>query len=104
MEVTYGIASRKEAGASAKRLLGRTGGPWGMENQLPSVRDVALGEDGCRVRKGSAPQVRAAVRNAVIRRLAGVEADGRAAALRRRNNHPQEAPGPSRSPRALNSE
>ncbi len=55
------------------------------------MRDVTLGEDGCRVRKGSAPQVLAAVRNAVIHLLAGVEADSRAAASRRLNSHPEEA-------------
>jgi len=52
---------------------------------------VTLGEDGCRVRKGAAPQVLAAVRNAVLHLLAGVEADSRAAAIRRLNNHPEEA-------------
>jgi hypothetical protein len=57
---------------------------------LHYVRDVTLGEDGCRVRKGAAPQVLAAVRNAVIHLLAGVEADSRAAAIRRLN-HPEEA-------------
>jgi hypothetical protein len=35
--------------------------------------------------------VLAAVRNAVIHLLAGVEADSRAAAIRRLNNHPEEA-------------
>ena len=37
------------------------------------------------------PQVLAAVRNSVIHLLAGVEADSRAAAIRRLNNHPEEA-------------
>jgi DDE family transposase len=46
---------------------------------------------GCRVRKGTAPQVLAAVRNAVIHLLAGVDAPSNAAALRRLNNHPEEA-------------
>lgn len=30
------------------------------------MRDVTLGEDACRVRTGSAPQVLAGVRNAVV--------------------------------------
>jgi hypothetical protein len=55
------------------------------------VRDVTLGEDGCRVRKGSAPQVLAAVRNAVVHLLAGVDASSRAAAIRHLNNQPEEA-------------
>ena len=91
VEVVYGISSLAEAEADAKRLLGLTRGHWGIENKLHYVRDVTLGEDGCRVRKGSAPQVLAAVRNAVIHLLAGVDASSRAAAIRRLNNHPEEA-------------
>ena len=76
---------------NARRLLGLTRCHWGIENQLHYVRYVTLGEDGCRVRKGSAPQVLAAVRNAVIHLLAGVKAESRAAAISRLNNHPEEA-------------
>ena len=90
-EVIYGITSLAEGEANAKRLLGLARGHWGIENGLHYVRDVTLGEDGCRVRKGAAPQVLAAVRNAVIHLLAGVEAPSRAAAIRRLNNHPEEA-------------
>jgi hypothetical protein len=91
VEVVYGITSLKLEEAGARRLLELTRGHWGIENQLHYVRDVTLGEDGCRVRKGSAPQVLAAVRNVVIHLLAGVEAPSRAAAIRRLNNHPNEA-------------
>ncbi len=91
VEVVHGITSLKEGAADARRLLGLTRGHWGIENRLHYVRDVTLGEDGCRVRKGSAPQVLAAVRNAVIHLLAGVEAPSYAAAIRRLNNHPEEA-------------
>jgi len=91
VEVVYGISSLTVAEANAQRLLRLTRGHWGIENKLHYVRDVTLGEDGCRVRKGSAPQVLAAVRNAVIHLLAGVDADSRAAAIRRLNNHPEEA-------------
>lgn len=91
VEVIYGITSLKVEEANARRLLGLTRGHWGIENRLHYVRDVTLGEDGCRVRKGSAPQVLAAVRNAVIHLLAGVDAPSRAAAIRRLNNHPEEA-------------
>jgi predicted transposase YbfD/YdcC len=91
VEVIYGITSLTEEEANARRVLELTRGHWGIENKLHYVRDVTLGEDGCRVRKGSAPQVLAAVRNAVIHLLRGVEADSRAAAIRRLNNHPQEA-------------
>jgi predicted transposase YbfD/YdcC len=91
VEVVYGITSLKLKEAGARRLLELTRGHWGIENQLHYVRDVTLGEDGCRVRKGSAPQVLAAVRNIVIHLLAGMEAPSRAAAIRRLNNHPNEA-------------
>ena len=91
MEVVHGISSLREDEADARRLLGLTRGHWGIENRLHYVRDVTLGEDGCRVRKGSAPQVLAAIRNAVIHLLAGVEAPSYAAAIRRLNNHPEEA-------------
>jgi hypothetical protein len=64
---------------------------WGIENELHYVRDVTLGEDGCRVRKGSAPQVLAAVRNAVIHLLGGLGAPSCASAIRRFNAHPEEA-------------
>jgi hypothetical protein len=90
-EVVYGITSLKPEQANARRLLELTRGHWGIENKLHYVRDVTLGEDGCRVRKGSAPQVLAAVRNAVIHLLAGVEASSYAAVIRRLNNHPEEA-------------
>ena len=91
VEVIYGITSLTEQRASAARLLALARGHWGIENKLHYVRDVTLGEDGCRVRKGAAPQVLAAVRNAVIHLLAGVEAASNAAAIRRLNNHPEEA-------------
>lgn len=91
VEVIHGITSLKETEANAQRLLGLSRGHWGIENRLHYVRDVTLGEDGCRVRKGSGPQVLAAVRNAVIHLLAGVDASSCAAAIRRLNNHPEEA-------------
>jgi hypothetical protein len=91
VEVIYGITSLRAEEADARRLLGLTRGHWGIENKLHYVRDVTLGEDGSRVRKGSAPQVLAAVRNVVIHLLAGVDASSNAAAIRRLNNHPEEA-------------
>jgi hypothetical protein len=91
VEVVYGITSLKREEADARRLLGLTRGHWGIENRLHYVRDVTLGEDQSRVRKGSAPQVLAAVRNAVIHLLAGVDAPSNAAAIRRLNAHPEEA-------------
>ena len=91
VEVEYAMTSLKPevAGAQALSLLVRE--HWGVENGLHWRRDVTLGEDGCRVRKGNAPQVLAAVRNAVIHLLAGVPTDNHAAAIRRLNAHPEEA-------------
>jgi len=91
VEVEYGMTSLKPGVANAERLAGLVRAHWGIENGLHYVRDVTLGEDGCRVRKGSAPQVLAAVRNAVIHLLAGVDAPNHAAAIRRLNVHPEEA-------------
>lgn len=90
-EVVYGITSLTAAAADAARLLALVRGHWGIENKLHYVRDVTLGEDQSRVRNGAAPQVLAAVRNAVIHLLSGVAADSRAAAIRRLNHHPEEA-------------
>lgn len=91
MEVVHGITSLSPTQADARRLLALTRDHWAIENGLHYVRDVTLGEDGCRVRKGSAPQVLAAVRNAVIHLLRDVAAPTKAAALRRLNARPSEA-------------
>jgi predicted transposase YbfD/YdcC len=39
---------------------------WSIENRLHHVRDVTMGEDACRVRTGSAPQILAGLRNSVL--------------------------------------
>ena len=66
IEVVHGITSLSEKEADAERLMDITRGHWGIENGLHYVRDVTMGEDASRVRKGSAPQVMAALRNLVI--------------------------------------
>jgi hypothetical protein len=91
VEVVYGLTSLKETAADARRLLGLVREHWHIENRLHYVRDVTLGEDACRVRKGSAPQVLAAVRNAVVHLLSGVEAESRQAATERLAARPNEA-------------
>jgi predicted transposase YbfD/YdcC len=55
---------------------------WHIENRLHWPRDVTLGEDACQVRSGSAPQVLAALRNAVVGLLRHRQAPNLAAALR----------------------
>ena len=91
VEVEYAMTSLKPAEADARRLSGLVREHWGIENALHYVRDVTMGEDACRVRRGSAPQVLAAVRNAVIHLLGGLGAPSHAAAIRRLNAHPDEA-------------
>jgi predicted transposase YbfD/YdcC len=66
VEVVYGITSLSPKRADAERLLELTREHWGIENGLHYRRDVTLGEDQSRIRKGTAPQVMAALRNAVI--------------------------------------
>ena len=90
-EVVYGITSLPPDRADAGRLLELVRGHWRIENCLHYVRDVTLGEDACRVRSGNAPQVLAAMRNAAIHLLTGVEAKSRAAATRRLAARPEEA-------------
>jgi len=57
-----------------------------MENGLHYRRDVTLGEDASRIRKGVAPQVMAALRNSVMFVLKDVVAPNLAAAVRKANN------------------
>jgi predicted transposase YbfD/YdcC len=65
-EVVMGITSLPRERAGAKKLLALTRGHWGIENGLHGVRDGTLGEDASRIRRGSAAQVMAIVRNIAI--------------------------------------
>jgi predicted transposase YbfD/YdcC len=91
VETVWGITSLGRDRADAARLLALARGHWGIENRLHWVRDETLGEDRCRVRTGSSPQVLAAVRNAAVHLLEGVPAASKAAAARRFAAHPKEA-------------
>jgi hypothetical protein len=82
VEVVHGITSVGRDRGDARWLLQQTRKHWGIENKLHWVRDVTLGEDDCRVRTGSAPQVLAALRNVVVHLLEGVKAASKAAAAR----------------------
>jgi hypothetical protein len=90
-ETVYGITSLAPEAAGAARLQGLARGPWGIENGLHRVRDVTLGEDACRVRRGGAPPVLAARRNACVHLLEGVAAASKAAATRYFAVHPRQA-------------
>jgi len=65
-EVRYGATSLPATVADAGRLLTIARAEWGIENGLHYRRDVSLDEDASRVRRGTAPQVLAALNNAVI--------------------------------------
>jgi Transposase DDE domain len=66
VEVVYGITSLTRDRADAGRLLELTRLHWAIENRLHHVRDVTLGEDRCRVRKGEAARVLASLRSVAI--------------------------------------
>jgi predicted transposase YbfD/YdcC len=80
-EVRYLITSLAPAIGPAA-LLRRVRQHWGIENRLHWVRDVTMGEDASQVRSGAAPQVMAALRNAVIGLLRRAGWDNIAAGLR----------------------
>jgi predicted transposase YbfD/YdcC len=72
-QVRYFVTSLQEpdpylgvVGAGPAHLLKLIRGHWAIENRLHYVRDVSFGEDASQVRSGTAPQVLAALRNAVI--------------------------------------
>ena len=86
VETVRGITSLSAERADARRLLKLTRGHWGIENGLHYRRDVTMGEDASRVRKGVAPQVMAALRNSILYLLDDLVAPNLAAAMRRLNN------------------
>lgn len=85
-QVVHGITSLSAEQADATRLLHETRGHWAIENGLHYRRDVTLGEDASRIRKGTAPQIMAALRNAVMHQLDELKAPSLAAAIRTMNN------------------
>ncbi len=90
VEVAYRITSLQPDRADAARLLELDRGHWGIENGLHHVRDVTLGEDACRVRSRSAPQLLAATRNLALGLLRPLGFPSIAAATRRIVMHPIE--------------
>jgi len=99
VEEVFGITSLGPHEASAAELLGWVRRHWSIENELFGVRDVTLGEDGCRARKGGAPAVLAGLRNAVVHLLSGTDFPSKAAALRPFMVHPLEALALLRAPK-----
>ena len=72
-----------------RKLLSLVRGHWAIENKLFRVRDVTFGEDASQVRKGSAPQVMAALRNTVIALFRKSGAVNIAAAIRHNGWQPR---------------
>lgn len=85
-EVVHGITSLSAERADASRLLELTREHWAIENGLHYRRDVTLGEDDSRIRKGGAPEVMAGIRNAIITVLGEVKAPSLASAIRTMGN------------------
>jgi hypothetical protein len=83
VEVQYLITSVPRDRAGAATLLGWARGHWGIENRLHYVRDVTLGEDANRTRRGSGPQLLAALRNLAVSKLRLDGVTNIAAGLRR---------------------
>ena len=89
-DVALGITSLPRERAGARVLLRLTRGHWGIENGLHGVRDGTLREDASRIRKGSATQVMAIVRNVVIFLFNRQGYTNAAAATRHYVCHPRE--------------
>lgn len=65
-EVHYGVTSLRWEEADAAELEGLWREHWTIENRVHYVRDVTMGEDANHTRAGNAPQVLAALRNAIL--------------------------------------
>ena len=81
--------SREEAGPA--RLFKINRDHWGIETGLHSRRDVTFREDACRIRKGSAGQLMAILRNLVISLLTRAGQPSLPAAIRHFVCHPMKA-------------
>ena len=67
VETAYFVTNLRGKAVRPQRLLDLVRGYWGaVENGIHYVRDTALGEDRCRVRKGALPRIMAAFANLAI--------------------------------------
>lgn len=90
-EVSYSVTSRPAAQADARTVAGLIRGHWGIENRTHWVRDMTFGEDGCPLRTGAAPELRAACVNVVTALVRWTGRTDIAAALRTYAGRPAEA-------------
>jgi len=81
-ETQYAVTSAPPEKANAAKLLCWWRGHWGIENRLFWVRDVTMGEDASRIRKGNGPQIFAGFRNAATSFLRRIGVTNIAAGLR----------------------
>jgi hypothetical protein len=65
-DVAYGITSLEKENASPEKLFYLVRGHWAIENSSHYVRDVTMGEDASRIRKGAGPRIMATLRNLII--------------------------------------
>lgn len=90
-EVVYGLTSLPTTLADPSRLLELNRAHWRIENRLHWRRDVTLGEDHCQVRTGQAPQVLAALNNAILALADACHVRNLAAQMRIFAAHPEQA-------------
>lgn len=90
-QIVYGISSLAPKQASAQRLLEMIRAHWRIENRLHWRRDVTLGEDHSQVRKGTAPQVLAALNTLVLAVFDFLGVQNVAQQMRRFDAQPQRA-------------
>lgn len=65
-ETVYALTSLDLSNVSVKMMGNYIRSHWFIENKLHYVRDVTLGEDLCRIRKGNGSQLFASMRNIVL--------------------------------------
>lgn len=90
-EEVYAVTSLEQKRANAEVLMKVMRGHWTIENRSHWVRDVTFGEDRSQVRRGSIPQVMAAMRNTVIGLMRKAGESNIAAACRKFAARPQSA-------------
>jgi len=88
-ETQYAITSVDRDQSDVNDLLKWWRGHWGIENKVHWIRDVTFGEDRCRVRTGSAPQILAGIRNMIINWFRARKVNNFAAELRQNAWNPQ---------------
>jgi hypothetical protein len=90
-EVVLEITIRSRERAGAKELLGRTRGHWVIESGLHGVRDGTPREDASRVRKGTATETMAILKNLVLFLFKRLGHNNAAAATRHYVCHPEKS-------------